>query len=80
MDMEFMFGQMGIIMKENLANAWSMGKVYRNFQTEIFIKGHMLMVNQMDMASIFGQTIAILKAHLKMDSEMGEDFGKSIPD
>lgn len=68
---------MAIDTKDNLNNALNMEKVLINLIMVIYIEEHIKMENRMDMGSIFGQTVVLIKVNLKMVSEMEKAFGEN---
>ena len=68
---------MEIDTKDNSKNALNMEKVLINLIMVISIEVHIKTENHMDMANIIGQTVALLRANLKMACEMEKGFGEN---
>lgn len=66
---------MEIDTKDNSKNALNMEKVLINLIMVISIEVHIKMENHMDMANIIGQTVALIRANLKMVYGMEKGSG-----
>lgn len=62
-------------------NGWiilSMVKVIRSFKMELFIRGHILMVNLKDMEFILGKMVRHIKGSGLMEWRMDREFGEVL--
>jgi hypothetical protein len=66
---------MEIDTKDNSKNVLNMEKVLINLIMVIYIEAHIRMENRMGMANIIGQTVALIRANLKIVCEMEKGSG-----